>query len=374
MKKRAVLTLLPLILLCGCWDSTNIEELNMAIGYALDKGDHDHKLKLSLQVLVPQKIDQQASVKDPTKIIETNGNSVHQIFRSTTLKSHRIFAQQLRIYLFSQELINENDFDLVINQFIRDNETRRGSLVFMTSEKPGELLKINDDGQPASSTLYDIAQNTKSSIQLFPPVSLGDISSAMQNNVSFAIPRVSQDKGKLMIDGASIIKNKRFLTNLSLLDVQAYNLLTGKAKGGVIEFKDDKNNIYSYELFKLKQKVRTTKSASGRYQFDVTVEIEGRLSEDWNKRENAFDEKYLRKVEKIVQQKIENNVKNFTEVLQHEFKADICGFYQKASIAYPKDFRKEAKHWDEIFSESDIHYKANVKIRDFGTKGATQSL
>ncbi|MBD3860991.1 Ger(x)C family spore germination protein [Bacillus sp. 28A-2] len=373
MKKKATFAFLTLVLLSGCWDSTNIEELNMAIGYGLDKGDDGHKLKISMQVLVPQKIEQESSVKDPTKIIETNGDSVHQIFRTTTLKSHRIFAQQLRVYLFSEELINENNFDLVINQFIRDNETRRGSLVFMTSEKPGDLLKINDDGQPASSTLYDISANTKTTIRMFKPVSLGDISSAMQNNVSFALPKVSVNQGKLMLDGASIIKNRRFLTNISPLAVQSYNLLTGDGKGGVIEFKYD-HSIYSYEIFKLKHNIETHKTASGKYQFDVSVELDGRLSEDWNERENAFNEKYLQEIEGVVKQRLENNVKNFIEELQHEIKADICGFSQKASIAYPKEFRKEAKHWDEIFSESDIRYKANVKIRDFGTKGATQSL
>ncbi|KPN14540.1 spore gernimation protein [Bacillus australimaris] len=373
MKKKAAFALLALALLSGCWDSTNIEELNMAIGYGLDKGDDGHKLKISMQVLVPQKIEQESSVKDPTKIIETNGDSVHQIFRTTTLKSHRIFAQQLRVYLFSEELINENNFDLVINQFIRDNETRRGSLVFMTAEKPGDLLKINDDGQPASSTLYDISGNTKSTIRMLKPVSLGDISSAMQNNVSFAVPKVSVDQGKLILDGASIIKNKRFLTDISPLAVQSYNLLTGEGKGGVIEFEYD-HSIYSYEIFKLKHNIETKKTASGRYQFDVSVKLDGRLSEDWNERENAFNEKYLQEIEGAVERQLKKTVNDFIGELQHEIKADICGFSQKASIAYPKDFRKEAKHWDEIFSESDIRYKVNVKIRDFGTKGATQSL
>ncbi|MEB2356290.1 Ger(x)C family spore germination protein [Bacillus pumilus] len=373
MKKNATFAILILVLLSGCWDSTNIEELNMAIGYGLDKGDDGHKLKISMQVLVPQKIEQESSVKDPTKIIETNGDSVHQIFRTTTLKSHRIFAQQLRVYLFSEELINENNFDLVINEFIRDNEARRGSLVFMTPEKPGNILKINDDGQPASSTLYDISGNTKSTIRMLKPVSLGDISSAMQNNVSFAVPKVSVDQGKLIIDGASIIKNKRFLTNISPLAVQSYNLLTGDGKGGVVEFKYDQS-IYSFEIFKMKHNIETNKTASGNYQFNVSVQLDGRLSEDWNERENAFNEKYLQEIERAVEHRLEKDAKDFIEELQHEFKADICGFYKKASIAYPKDFRKDAKHWDEIFSESDIQYKANVKIRDFGTKGATQSL
>jgi spore germination protein AC len=243
----------------------------------------------------------------------------------------------------------------------------------MTSKNPGDMLKINDDGQPASTTLYDLSENRKSTIRMFKTSSLGDISSAMQNNVSFAIPKVSVDQGKLMIDGASIIKNKRFLTNISPLAVQSYNLLTGDGLGGVIEFEYE-HSIYSFEIFKLKHHIKTNKSASGKYQFDVSVELDGRLSEDWNERENAFNEKYLREIEGVVKRRIETSVKDFIGELQHEIKADICGFYQKASIAYPKDFRKEAKHWDEIFSESDIRYKANVKIRDFGTKGATQSL
>lgn len=372
MKKKVAVALLTPVLLSGCRDSTNIEELNMAIGFAVDKGDQGNKLKVSMQVLVPQKISQESNIKDPTKIIETNGDSVHQIFRTTALKSHRIFAQQLRVLLFSEELINENDFDLVINQFIRDNETRRGGLVFMTSKNPGDMLKINDDGQPASTTLYDLSENRKSTILMFKTVSLGDISSAMQNNVSFAIPKVSVDQGKLMLDGASIIKNKRFLTNISPLAVQSYNLLTGDGLGGVIEFEYE-HSSYSFEIFKLKHHIKTNKSA-GKYQFDVSVELDGRLSEDWNERENAFNEKYLREIEGVVKRRLETSVKDFIGELQHEIKADICGFYQKASIAYPKDFRKEAKHWDEIFSESDIRYKANVKIRDFGTKGATQSL
>ncbi|BBP92187.1 hypothetical protein BsIDN1_58050 [Bacillus safensis] len=43
-KKKAAFAYLALVLLSGCWDSTNIEELNMAIGFGLDKGDDGHKL------------------------------------------------------------------------------------------------------------------------------------------------------------------------------------------------------------------------------------------------------------------------------------------------------------------------------------------
>nr|WP_250620887.1 Ger(x)C family spore germination C-terminal domain-containing protein [Bacillus subtilis] len=139
----------------------------------------------------------------------------------------------------------------------------------------------------------------------------------MQNNVSFAVPKVSVDQGKLILDGASIIKNRRFLTNISPLAVQSYNLLTGDGKGGVIEFKYD-HSIYSFEIFKMKHHIKTHKSASGRYQFDVSVTLDGRLSEDWNERENAFNEKYLREIEGVVKRRLESDVKDFIKELQHE--------------------------------------------------------
>lgn len=372
MKLKKAFILLTLIMLCGCWDSTSIEDISMAIGFAVDKGDNGEKLKLSMQVIVPQKINQESNVQDPTSIIETSGHSIHQIFRKTALKSPRIFAQQLRIYLFAQELIKENPFDLVINQFIRDNETRRSSLVFMTPDNPSEILAIDDSGQPASTTIYDAAHNTKTAIGLLAPVSLGDISTYMQNKVSFAIPKIGVDHGKIKIDGASVIKNQRFHTNLSSATIQALNLLTGHVEGGVIEFEHD-HHIYSFEIYHFKQQVDIDRTKGGQYTFHVSVNVDGRLSEDWNADGNAFDEQYIQQVEHFVKQHIEKSVSHFIYDLQHNIQADICAFYEKARISYPQAFKKEAAHWDEIFSQSDIHYKVNVKILDFGTKGATQS-
>ncbi|MFB8735728.1 hypothetical protein ACEQPO_24710 [Bacillus sp. SL00103] len=222
-----------------------------------------------------QKDDQEASVKDPTKIIETSGGFYASNFPHNGAKKPPHFAADLGVYLFSEELINENNFDLVINQFIRDNETRRGSLVFMTSEKPGDMLKINDDGQPASSTLYDLSENRKTTIRMFKTVSLGDISSAMQNNVSFAVPKVSVDQGKLILDGASIIKNRRFLTNISPLAVQSYNLLTGVKRRRDCSKYD--HSIYSFEIFKMKHHIKPINQPVEDTNL-MSVTLDGRLS------------------------------------------------------------------------------------------------
>lgn len=54
MKIRILCIFICTLLLSGCWDSKNIEELSLVIGVGLDKPD-DHNLELTQQILVPKK-------------------------------------------------------------------------------------------------------------------------------------------------------------------------------------------------------------------------------------------------------------------------------------------------------------------------------
>lgn len=54
MKIRILSMFICILLLSGCWDSQNIEELSLIIGVGLDKPD-DKNLELTQQILVPKK-------------------------------------------------------------------------------------------------------------------------------------------------------------------------------------------------------------------------------------------------------------------------------------------------------------------------------
>lgn len=53
MKIRILCMFICTLLLSGCWDSENIEELSLVIGVGLDKPD-DENLELTQQILVPK--------------------------------------------------------------------------------------------------------------------------------------------------------------------------------------------------------------------------------------------------------------------------------------------------------------------------------
>ncbi|MGN2617721.1 spore germination receptor protein GerAC [Bacillus stercoris] len=373
MKIRILCMFICTLLLSGCWDSENIEELSLVIGVGLDKPG-DKNLELTQQILVPKKISaKEGSSSDPTQLSITKGETVHQMMRTSALKHNPTFSQHLRLILLSKSVIaDEIGMDAIINQFVRDNGTRRSSYVFITNGRTKDIFKMNVEGEPASNVIYDLTENNKVTIRMMEPVTLGEISEHLTSDDSFLIPHVGEENGKLAINGASIIKNKLWHQDLTPIEVQNVNLFSGTVEGGVIDLKRD-GHLFSYEVYSSKRKIKTDYK-DGKFKFTVTRTIEGRLSEDWNPNEDSFKDSYIKSIEKTVEKEVHKTVTTFiTEKLQKEIKADVTGLGNEVRIHYPQKWNKISRKWDDdYFSNAEIDYRVNVIVRDFGTKGANK--
>ncbi|MGR0118437.1 Ger(x)C family spore germination protein [Bacillus sp. 205(2023)] len=372
MKIRILCIFICTLLLSGCWDSKNIEELSLVIGVGLDKPD-DHNLELTQQILVPKKISsKEGSSSDPTQIAVTKGETVHQMMRTSALKHNPTFSQHLRLILISKSVIADHiGMDAIINQFVRDNGTRRSSYVFVTDDRTKDIFKMNDQGEPASNVIYDLTENNAVTIRMMEPVTLGEISEHLTSDDSFLIPHVGKENGKLAINGAAIIKDKLWSRNLTPGEVQNINLFTGAVKGGVIDLRRN-GYLFSYEVYSSNRKVKTSYK-DGKFTFTVTRNIEGRLSEDWNPDEDSFKDSYIKDIERTVEKRLEDTVTAFIKgTLQKEIKTDVTGLGNEVRIHYPQKWKKISNKWDDYFSNAEIEYHVNVVVRDFGTKGASK--
>ncbi|MED4557531.1 Ger(x)C family spore germination protein [Bacillus subtilis] len=373
MKIRIFIMFMCTLMLSGCWDSQNIEELSLVIGVGLDK-PNDKNLELTQQILVPKKISsKEGTSSDPTQLSITNGETVDQMMRTSALKHKPTFSQHLRLILLSKSVIADQiGMDAIINQFIRDNGTRRSSYVFVTDGRTKDIFKMNDEVEPASNVIYDLTKNNAVTIRMMEPVTLGEISEHLTSDDSFLIPHVGKENGKLAINGASIIKNKLWHGDLTPIEVQNINLFSGTVEGGVIDLKRD-GHLFSYEVYSSNRKIKTAYK-DGKFKFTVTRTIEGRLSEDWNPSEDSFKDSYIKSIEKTVEKQVHKTVTTFiTEKLQKEIKADVTGLGNQVRIHYPQKWKKISRKWDDdYFSNAEIDYRVNVIVRDFGTKGANK--
>ncbi|MGF7534169.1 Ger(x)C family spore germination protein [Bacillus mexicanus] len=372
MKIRILCIFICTLLLSGCWDSRNIEDLSLVIGVGLDKSDHQN-LELTQQILVPKKASStESSSSDPTQLSITKGETVHQMIRTSALKHNPTFSQHLRLILLSKNAIADHvGMDAIINQFVRDNGTRRSSYVFVTNSRPKDVFKMNEGGEPASNVIYALTENNSVTIRMMDPVTLGEISEHLTSDDSFLIPHVGEENGKLAINGAAIIKNKFWLRDLTPGELQNINLFTGTVQGGVIDMRHN-GNLFSYEVYSSSRKIKTDYK-DGKFKFTVTRHIEGRLSEDWDTKEDSFKDSYIKGIEKTIEKRLHETVTAFVGKLQEDIKADVTGLGNEVRIHYPQKWSKIARKWDdEYFSNAEIDYRIHVVVRDFGTKGATK--
>ncbi|USP94749.1 Ger(x)C family spore germination protein [Bacillus vallismortis] len=371
MIKSVLIVFVCTLLLTGCWDSRNIEELSLIVGEGLDK-PKDKNLELTQQILVPKKIStKEGSSSDPTKLVSTKGETVHQILRTSALKNYPTFSQHLRVILLSKELLDgHTGMDALINQFVRDNGTRRSSYMFVADGKTKDLLKMTDEGNPASNVIYELTENNSVTIRMMDPVTLGEVSAHLTSDDTFAIPHVGKENGKLAITGASIIKDRLWHADLTPGQVQNMNLFTGTVKGGVIDLKHD-GYFFSYEVYSSNRKIKTAYK-DGTFKFTVTRNIEGRLSEDWNPKEDSFKDSYIKEIENFLAKRLHKTVTGFVNTLQKDIKADPTDLGNEVRIHYPHKWKKISTKWDDYFAKAEIEYKVNVVIRDFGTKGASK--
>ncbi|MGE7607038.1 Ger(x)C family spore germination protein [Peribacillus frigoritolerans] len=370
MKRLWLILLIPL--LTGCWDSENIEELSLVVGVGIDKSKKKDEIMLTQQILVPpgnSVQENQAQLK--YKNVTVSAKTLHEAIRDSLLITNTVLTNHQRIILINEKLLREIPMEAIINQSIRDNNTRRSCHVYLTKRPTKEILGRSDDGEIPSNVIYELKDNEHRTNKILPPLTLGKASSNLQSDGSFAIQAVDIKGGKLILQGAGVINNSKLVGVMNDEDIAALNWLNGEVKGGVIEAVQHGEPL-SVELINRTRRKITTELNGDHLTINIEVGYTGRLSEDWYGKENSFEKAYLKGIERIAEDKVEKDVKKIVYKLQHEYKTGVAGLYRYVENQHPKFWEENKQKWDEIFSNADINYEVEIRVIDIGSKGGVK--
>ena len=171
-----------------------------------------------------------------------------------------------------------------------------------------------------------------------------------------------------MINGKTH-KMKGFLNEEEL---EGVTWITGKGKGGVVKSFDKKTGqLMVYEVETMKSMIKPRVKGKN-ISFDVNIESEGRLAENWVVSGDPFKNEFLKKAEKSAEKEVKRLVRNSLEKMQKEYRVDVAGFGNRLRIKNPKLWMKAKKDWDQTFSEIPINYNVKLTIKDYGTSGGTK--
>ncbi|PJN88750.1 Ger(x)C family spore germination protein [Bacillus sp. mrc49] len=367
MKRLWVLLLIPL--LSGCWDSENIEDLSLVVGVGIDLSKNKNEIKLTQQILVPPGYSlQENQAKLKYKNVTVSAKTLHEAIRDSLLLTNTVLTNHQRILLINEEVLREIRMEAIINQSIRDNNTRRSCFVFLTKRPTREILERADDGEIPSNVIYELKDNDKRTNKILPTLTLGQASSSLQSDGSFAIQAVDIKGGKLILQGAGVINDSKLVGLMNNKDIESLNWLNGSVKGGIIETAHH-GKPFSVEVDKRRSRKITTDLDGDHLTINISVAYTARLSEDWYGKENSFKESYLKEAERDAEEKVTRDVEKVVWKLQHQYKTGVAGLFRYVENQHPEYWEKNKKNWDKIFSDADINYQIDLDIIDFGSKG-----
>ncbi|WP_438285298.1 Ger(x)C family spore germination protein [Bacillus toyonensis] len=375
--------MLVLLFLTGCWSSKEIEELSLTAGIALDKGkestiekevEEEEYPKRNLITATYQIISSQAQSKGNGQQkryinVSETGDSIHQIVREFSLKrENQMFSAHLKNIVISDSLVRTYSLEQLLEQYLRDNEVRLSCMILISKGPAREVLESKKNGEIPAFQLTGIADNRNRTTRILPPVSLTKLEGKMRSGSSFLLQNVASINGETKFAGAAVIKGKtkKLIGFLNEHELEGLIWINGRRKGGVVKTFDRKSRkLIIYEIKSIKSKIIPHVNGD-KISFDVNIESEGRLSENWMQSEKDFENEFLKKEEKAVEKEVKHLVHHVTEKIQKKYQVDIAGFSNQLRIKNPRTWEKVKKDWDRTFSKVPIKYHVNVTIEDYG--------
>ncbi|UKS26970.1 Ger(x)C family spore germination protein [Paenibacillus sp. HWE-109] len=375
MRSVVFLVFISLIVLPGCWDKREIEQLGMIAGIALDQAEDpvSNRIKMTQQFVNTTIGTKDEVVKGYYNLID-EGTNLFEIIRKTSTRTDRSpYYTHLKVIILSDKVTSSTQLLDLMNFFQRDHEMRRSVRVYFSKgPASGFLEKKTENNEIPAFNIFYRSRNHYKTLEMARQTTLGELSVNLSSDNSFLVQEINLTNGYTM-QGAAVIsgKKKRLIGWLDKDEVSGINWILGTrhgSQGGVLKVVDKKTKKeIIYEVNNTKTKIKPRVEGE-RISFLVSIESEGRLGEDWTLND-AFEEDYIKKVDKQVAEEVKRLVEHSIAKTKDTYKVDVANFGEQLRIHNYRTWKQVKTNWDETFSEANIDVEVKIHIREFGSKG-----
>lgn len=384
MKRILVAVILCTLLLTGCWDRRELNDIGIVVAMGLDRDDMTGKIIVTSQMVRPGalKKDGGGESSSPVEIITTQGNTVAEAVKNISNQFDRIaFFAHVKVLVISEQLAKEGLLP-TLDYFIRNSTMR--NLVWLVIAKDGnakELLTINHGIENVQATyLDDIIKNRGENSE----VSISDLLTYLKAITSESNPiggvmemvehptMPTKEKKDvttqgIKLSGTAVFKKDKLVGYLDNRETRGLNWVTGKVKNTIINIPSPNENgkLIAIAITKASSKI-IPEMREGKISFIIDVNVEGNIAEQQDSG-NYF--KYLDSfatLEEIQKDMIEKEIQTTIDKVQTKLGSDILGFGSIYSKKYPQEWKGIKDDWDTIFPTVSYEVKVDARLRNLG--------
>ncbi len=327
--KKLILLIPILLMLSGCYDYVEIDDISIITGIILDY--KDNKYELTSEVLENEK-------ESKVTIYKTSCYDIDSCLLQISKESNKdLFISHLKALILTDRTVNKNiNF---YDYFIRSSKSKMNYYVYYVSDEyKDKIFNTLEENENTSLFLKDMTEfNVKyysSSIKL---KFIDMIQKLSEKGIDNIYPSISIKEDKLYLDSLVSFDKNNNKIELSNNESIFYNILADNMITTDISIPCD-NNTFSLNLNYLKIKYKINND------LDIDIKLDAKLS-NYNCKYDLEKNDTIVKLEKLASNYIKNNSNDLIK-LSKEKNTDFLGLE------------------NYIYK----HSKKNKKIKDINTK------
>lgn len=353
------------VLFSGCKNSTNLKDIIIVEGIGIDNDEQDG-INLTIQMLNVAKSasNGEAPSGNMTENINDKGKSIVDSVSLMSKKlSKDLFFGQTKILTFGRSLAEEG-IDDHLDYFLRSTDTRSDVALCMSDGKASKLLesKENDSRVPCENILYLMQNGEEAGVSAY--MTTGQALNLYADKTSdFYVPVLKgdeNDKG-VTANGIAVFNGDKMTGVLDDEQTRGFLLISGKAKGFVMEFEDDTLGKVGVELFDVKRK-NTAVVENSQIVFRSTIYADVIINEIEKSSQTDLSIEDSERVCRAAERELEKNCQAAFAACQ-EADSDSLRVGEFVARDLPKTYEECSDNWKDYFKSSKMDANAKISIK-----------
>jgi spore germination protein KC len=373
-----------LILLSGCWDRTEVNDLTLIVGLGIDQ-KKDGQIMVTVELVVPKSIGGGQMMGGggggvgETIIRSGTGTTVADAISNLQEKlSRRVFWGHTKVIVFGEKAAKAG-----IRQHLdflsRNPQARLRSNVLVSKGTAKSVLELLPPIERSSAeVLRELSES-----ELLLRVTIKDALQMLSGDAgAAALPMVKilqPEKGKKDLETVAFIQRTAIFKKDKMIGDIDDQLTRGvlwirneiKRANITISPKGEKGNITATMIRAHTELV--PKYENGKWKMIVKATTEDDIILNGTKLD-LLNPKYAKMIEKELENATNKRIRDALKKVQKEMKADIFGFAEIFHRKYPREWNRVKNRWDEIFPTVEVVVKTKAYVRRPGIDTAPQGL
>lgn len=380
IRKAAVLSglLLCSVLLGGCWDRREVNDVAFVMGTGLDKeGD---QYRVTMEIALPGQLGTSGSTGGGGG---TRGTKSYYLesrtgpsFRGASTEEQRGISRTLnfshrRVLLFGETLAREG-IGKVMDVLARLPQNRLSSLIVITKGPTLEVLQADAPIEQFPAEMvrelnYSYMKNPRSIKLLMNSILLEGIDPAVpvMSLVKNGPSNIKDKKTNIQVDGLAVFHKDR-LTGIMDNHLSRFLLLgMEQAKDTEIFIPPPKGAGYiSVRLIENNVHIKPYIQGDD-IRMNIRLNCNGSVRED----EATLDisnEQNLRWLEQQVAEEIEKELGEAVRMIQQKYHSDVLGMGRAIMKSRPDEWKRIKPRWDQLYPKVEVTINPIVHIQNIG--------